>query len=166
MMTAEALSRKEGKKVLAWFIGFFGVMLAANAILVWIALESFSGVETEDAYHKGLEYNETIMLSHAQETEGVEANILFLQNEKQSGQLKISVKDANGLPFKAESVVVTCTRPTSSGHDFDVPMMMESDGNYAASVHFPMLGWWELRAYVKKDSNHAPYQYSRRITVQ
>ena len=49
-----------GAHVLAGLFAFFGVMLAANGVFVYVATTTFSGLSTDDAYRKGLSYNETI----------------------------------------------------------------------------------------------------------
>ena len=48
-----------GRHVLAMVLAFFTVVMGVNAIFAYIAISGFSGIETEDAYVKGLAYNET-----------------------------------------------------------------------------------------------------------
>ena len=59
-----------GKHVLFILFGFFGVMLAVNGVFVHFATATFSGVSTEDAYRKGLHYNETIAAFQVQQATG------------------------------------------------------------------------------------------------
>ncbi|MEX0814747.1 MAG: FixH family protein, partial [Dongiaceae bacterium] len=41
-------------------------MLAVNAALVYLALDSFSGLETEGAYRRGVAYDATLAAARAQ----------------------------------------------------------------------------------------------------
>ena len=43
----------EGRHVLIGLVAFFGVMLVANGIFVYYALETFAGGDTSDPYRKG-----------------------------------------------------------------------------------------------------------------
>ena len=42
-----------GRTVLVWFVAFFGVVFAVNAILVKAATSTFGGVETTSSYKAG-----------------------------------------------------------------------------------------------------------------
>jgi nitrogen fixation protein FixH len=53
-------SRKAGRTVLFWFLGFFGVCIAVNGIFVYKAVSTFKGVVAEDAYQIGLHYNDIL----------------------------------------------------------------------------------------------------------
>ncbi|MBL4602812.1 MAG: FixH family protein, partial [Emcibacteraceae bacterium] len=39
-----------GKRILAWFVGFFLVVFLANGIMTYFALSTWTGLETENAY--------------------------------------------------------------------------------------------------------------------
>ena len=71
LSTPEPQSRPiTGRKVLWMLLGFFGVMMAVNGIFVYLALSSFSGLETVNAYVKGLDYNATLRRGAAQKALG------------------------------------------------------------------------------------------------
>ena len=62
-MTSESLhslSRKTGQQVLMAFLGFFIICSSVNAFFVYKAIDSYSGVVTENAYEKGLKFNDVI----------------------------------------------------------------------------------------------------------
>ena len=52
------------------FVAFFGVVLAVNAVMIWVAFVTWPGLETTSAYQKGLAYNRTLAASQAQEALG------------------------------------------------------------------------------------------------
>ncbi|MDP6343656.1 MAG: FixH family protein, partial [Alphaproteobacteria bacterium] len=49
-----------GRDVLWLLLGFFALIIVVNGIFVVLALNSFSGVSTENAYRQGLAYNQTL----------------------------------------------------------------------------------------------------------
>ena len=60
----------EGRHVLMGLIAFFGVMLCANGIFLYLAMTTFAGGDTADPYRKGLNYNETLVAAERQAERG------------------------------------------------------------------------------------------------
>ena len=52
------------------FFAFLGVVFAANAVMIWYAVMTFTGLETTSAYEKGLACNETLSIVRRQERLG------------------------------------------------------------------------------------------------
>ena len=59
-----------GKHVLFLFVLFFGIIFVVNARLIYLSQSSWTGLETHDAYRKGLKYNQQLSSSEAQNTRG------------------------------------------------------------------------------------------------
>jgi nitrogen fixation protein FixH len=53
-------SRKYGRKVLFLLLGFFAVFASVDAYFVYLAMKTKPGVVTENAYQRGLNYNEVL----------------------------------------------------------------------------------------------------------
>ena len=60
----------QGRHVLIGLVAFFGVMLLANGIFLYYALETFPGGDTSDPYRKGMHYNDTIAAAARQAEQG------------------------------------------------------------------------------------------------
>jgi nitrogen fixation protein FixH len=56
--------------VLLAFVGFFMTVFAVNGVMIYEAVSTFGGLETPDAYRKGLAYNQRIAQGEAQEQRG------------------------------------------------------------------------------------------------
>ena len=52
------------------FVGFFMTVFAVNGVMIYEAVSTFGGLETPDAYRKGLAYNQRIAQGEAQEQRG------------------------------------------------------------------------------------------------
>jgi nitrogen fixation protein FixH len=62
-----------GRHVLYAMLIFFGVIFVVNGVFIYLARSTFTGVSTEDAYHKGLAYNDVIRAAGSQHTLGWQA---------------------------------------------------------------------------------------------
>lgn len=127
------------------FVAFFGVVLLANGIMVFFALESWTGVGTSDAYRKGLAYNEQIAAAEAQAEQGWQATLDYAPEGGLNGRLSLALSDRYETPLSDAQVLVELVRPTHEGEDFTVVLAPEGAGRYGASVDFPLAGLWEAR---------------------
>ncbi|MGD9538695.1 MAG: FixH family protein [Alphaproteobacteria bacterium] len=146
------------------FVGGFGVVIVANVILIVFALNSWSGLETDQAYVKGLAYNETIATARAQAKRGWQASVGFAPSGPLSGELVVSFVDAEGEPVTGLAVTARLIRPTHEGFDRETPMAPRGAGRYVVPLDFPLAGQWQVR--VEAEGAGAPYRLSERIMVR
>ena len=52
--------RWTGWTVLITLLGFFGVIFAVNGVMIYAALSTLSGTETDSAYQAGLQYEREV----------------------------------------------------------------------------------------------------------
>ena len=52
------------------YVGAFGVVVAVNMVFMASAIRTFSGISTDQAYEKGLKYNQQIAAARSQEQLG------------------------------------------------------------------------------------------------
>ena len=126
------------------FVGFFAVVLATNAVMIWLAFASWTGLETESAYQKGLAYNDTLSAARAQAALGWQVEIAF--TEPAVGRLEIALElaDRHGNPLERATVEAALLRPTHAGHDLTVALERRLGGLYAAEVAPPLAGQWDV----------------------
>lgn len=124
------------------FVGGFVVVLVANGALVYFAFDSWTGVATEDAYAKGLAYNEEIGDARAQESRGWRVTLDFTSDGPQRGKLDLDLKDRFGTPITGARVAARLVRPTHEGHDLEVELTERGGGRYAAELELPLAGQW------------------------
>lgn len=62
-------SKKTGRLVLIWLLGFFGVCMAVNAFFIYMAVTTNWGVVSENAYQTGLHYNDLLEEARKRENE-------------------------------------------------------------------------------------------------
>jgi nitrogen fixation protein FixH len=143
------------------------VVVAVNAVLAVFAFGTFSGLETEDHYRKGLAYNRALAAAEAQEQRGWEMDLSFLPEARDSdqrrGDLVVTFTDRDGQPLRHLNVEATLFRPTHQGFDQSVNLDHRGEGNYGAAIAVPLAGQWEARVHAHQDGTN--FQMSRRINV-
>jgi nitrogen fixation protein FixH len=84
------------------FVAGMLVVVVVNAVMITYAIGTFPGLQTEDAYRKGLAYNRTLAAAREQEERGWQATVRFEADRpeadyqagaQRAGDLQISLTD-------------------------------------------------------------------------
>ena len=138
-----------GRRVLAIALAAFAVVVGVNAVMVTLALNSFSGVETEDAYRKGLQYDETLARAEAQRQLGW--HLAWSLTAADGGHiLEVRLKDAKDLPMRGLSLRAELRRPTNDGEDISLDLAPTGDGIYRSDGTSLGSGNWNLTLRVER----------------
>jgi len=132
------------------FVAFFAVVIAVNAGLVVAAYSSWSGLETPDAYRRGLAYNKALEAEAAQQRRGWRATIRFVPTSKGRGRIEVALRDRQGAALNNLDIKLRFVRPTNAGHDFASRLTKLSEGRYAGEVAFPLPGQWRIELLAKR----------------
>lgn len=158
-MTETHMMTKKDRWIPWYFVGFFAIIAVMDGIFVYLATDTHTGVVTEQAYQKGLNYNETVAAVEAQEALGWSSNIEY----QSDGELVFTLSD-DAQPLTGAEIIAEFTRPTHNGVDFSVPLQESGAGAYRAPVKFPLDGIWDVRVYVTW--NQQQYQQTERLVVR
>lgn len=145
------------------FFAMFFVIFAANATMVGMALGSWRGLVTTDAYDKGVAYQEAIDAEKREQALGWSIDLSVDSPQPKRADVLISVTDDQGRPLDADRVRVGFVRPTQEGYDSLHTLNAVGGGKYAKSIQLPLKGLWELRIEAEKGAD--AYRVSRRITL-
>jgi len=145
------------------FVAFLAVVLAANGTLVAIALSTWTGLSTTNAYQKGITYNRTLEAARAQAALGWQAELVFTHLAEQQGRLDLFLKNAAGAPIDLAEVRALLVRPTQQGHDFEVHLESRGGGQYTRIIDVPMAGIWD--ALLRAEKAQQVFQLQRRLLV-
>ena len=149
-----------GRKFLAILVGAFIVVTAVNGLLIWYALTSWTGLVSDSAYQEGLGFDRILAESKAEAALGWKAAIAY----DGSGRLTVRMVDSQAQPLSGLRLDAQFLRPTSEGHDRDLPLTEVSPGSYAAVLRLPLLGQWDVRVTVS-DGQKPRFHAERRILV-
>ena len=159
-----------GWHVLGALVAFFGVIFTVNGIMTYIALSTFSGIETQNAYQTGRDYNERIEAAAQQQALGWQvtfAEDFAARGDGAEARVTVRVVDADGAALSGLGGELTFWRPVVRGKDVVVPLAEQDAGVYSAVAALPARGHWEMRLLFERDSleggEAAPYYPEKRV---
>ncbi len=147
-------------RIIPWyFVMAFAVVFAVNAFFIYMATQTHTGVVTENAYEKGLAYNDMLEKAHAQEALGWQSSITF-----QKGSLIVTLSDENGAKLEDASVTAYLKNATHDTTSYERALNDTQQGTYAADVSdIPAGKWfvtiealWQDKPYQKSVTMHLP----------
>ena len=146
------------------FVAFFGVVLAANLTLLVTALSTWPGLETTDAYQRGLAYNRALAARAEQEALGWQVTFTFTREADRRGLIEVGLEDRFGNFLQKAEVTARFVRPTQEGYDRTLTLEHQYGARYSAEVELPLAGQWEVRLNAAEGGQQ--YQLSKRIFVE
>jgi len=135
-----------GRHVLIAFLSFFGVIFAANGVLLWQALGTHSGLVANEPYRKGLAYNQRIAAEEAQKALGWVDTIAL----DASGRTVATFAGSDGAPVSGLTVSVQIGRGASASHDQRLALVEETPGRYVAVAGPLEPGAWIVNLEARK----------------
>jgi nitrogen fixation protein FixH len=153
------------RKPLWIIIGCFSVVLIANGFLVFFALTTWTGLETEQPYVKGLAYNTNLESAKRQQALAwqVKFTTSFEPGEENSANIQAHFTDGAGRSLIDLDVRILVTRPTHAGYDLELALVHSSDGIYRGDLTLPLKGQWDFRILARRGED--VYQRVERIVT-
>ncbi len=149
------------------FVGGMLVVIAVNGVLITLAITTWPGLQSDDYYRQGLEYNRTLAAAREQGRRGWRMDMAFTPiegtDDQHRGDLIITFTDRDGQPLRNLIVEATLFRPTHEGFDRSVSLDHRGKGKYVGAVEVPLSGQWKARVHAHHDGDN--FQMSRRINV-
>lgn len=150
------------------FVGCFVLVVGVNGALAYFATSTFTGLETQGAYQKGLAYNQNIALAKAQEAMGwtVETKVTpgAIGTDGAKVDIAISYRDRDGKPVEGLSVEADLIRPTAKGLDRQETLKPLGNGVYGGTYTLPVKGVWDMD--VAANGEGVSYQHAQRFVIK
>lgn len=164
-MSASLTSRRQRGSWIPWiFVAGFGVIILVNAVLAVFAINSFSGIETEQAYKTGLAYNDVMAAREKQAARGWRHELLYAPDEAGGGRFEITFAGRAGEALQDLAVVAQIGRPVHDGADQKITLTPAGGGKYSARLTLPFKGQWS--AEISATGIGAPYHIRERFWVR
>jgi len=133
-----------GGMVLAGLIAFFGVIFTANGVLIHEALSTFSGLETDSAYHAGQTFERDVAMANAQDDRHWQVDANLLPASAGATLVDIHARDAAGAPLSGIDATIMLQRPTDRRLDHAVAVRQDAPGHFRGSADNVPAGQWDL----------------------
>lgn len=156
--------RITGRHVLAGFLAFFGLIFAANAVFVYFALNSWTGLETAKHYQEGLAYNRILAADDSQAALGWRARVDVENAADGRVRVVLYLEDKRGTPLEGAVVRSEIIRPTHEGYDLSARLLPLGNGRYGAEIALPLAGQWDVRVAAHADGRR--YLLQDRVVIE
>lgn len=147
------------------YVAGFLVVVAVNGVMLYAATSTFSGLETRDAYERGLAYNARLSEHAAQEQLGWQGSVSVLPAPGAQERLAFRLSTADGAPVSGLSVAAQLRHPTATAHDRMLRLENVGAGVYEAALDIPP-GVWDIRIEARRAGHDVPFRLSDRLRVQ
>jgi nitrogen fixation protein FixH len=133
-----------GRTVLAALLGFFGIVIGVNGVMIALAIGTMPGLESEKPYQAGVAYNAEIEAARAQAAR--RWTVASHVSRDAQGRATVSVKahDAGGTPISGLAVTVRLLRPTDQRSDRIMELGEHEPGTYLGEAADVAAGAWEV----------------------
>jgi len=146
-----------GRKMLIWTLGFFGVIIAVNLVLLAFALRTHTGLVAPNSYVASQNFNRKAAEAHAQAARGWKTAAAY-----GGGVLELTFAGPDGEPILNLRVEGGVGRPVSAAEDRHVVFSRAAPGVYRAATPLGP-GEWMVEAVAAGAGE--PYRLSRRFFV-
>jgi nitrogen fixation protein FixH len=146
------MKEKESRFIPYLFFIFFGIIITVDSVYIYIATKTWRGIYTENAYQKGLNYNQTLADQEKQKKLGWSMKATLQNIHGSSYLLTVKLFDKNHHPIKNAKINIKIIRPIQEGFDFSQDLL-PLDDSYQTKINFPLQGQWEIEYDATKDDN-------------
>lgn len=146
------------------FVAGFGVIFAANGAMIYAALHSWTGIEVDHYYQRGLHFNEDLQRVRRQAALGWHGTVREIRDPAGLPLIELTLLDSSGRPLTGADVRAEMVRPTVEGYDFTLDLKERGGGVYAARLTAPLPGQWEARVNAQRGRDR--FRVDERVMVR
>lgn len=140
--------RLTGWTVLLCLLSFFGVIFAVNGVMVYEALSTLSGVDTDSAYQAGRMYEQEVAMAKAQEARHWRVNAKITPSAD-GVALDVVARDAADRPLAGLTALAVFERPTDRRLDRGVVLTEDLAGHFQGATTVAP-GQWNIVIELKR----------------
>ncbi|MEZ5843929.1 MAG: FixH family protein [Hyphomicrobiaceae bacterium] len=147
---ADAPRRLTGWHVLGALVAFFGITIAVNVAFIYFAVTTFSGVETENAYKRGVAYNQQYEVVRREAALGWQGTLAV-----EGGVPVLTLVDKSGRPLSGMHLAAKVGRPSVDRFDRPLAFREPAAGRYIAETAPLAAGAWMAVIEVRDPSKRS-----------
>jgi nitrogen fixation protein FixH len=150
--------------VLACVVAFFAVIITVNLIMVRLAISTFGGVDTENAYQAGLAFSREIAAARAQEARNWRVDAKISPRGADGVTINLAPKDGAGRPLWDVDLMVALAHPTDRRQDHVASLNKIGPGLYRGDADVPP-GQWDLLIEIAKGGERM-FRSKNRVNIR
>jgi nitrogen fixation protein FixH len=133
-----------GRTVLAVLLGFFGVVIGVNAVMIALAIGTMPGLENEKPYQVGVAYNAEIEAARAQADRHWSVVSHVGRDAQDHATASVTARDADGIPMTGLAITVRLLRPADQRGDRAIALGERAPGTYEGEATGVAAGAWDV----------------------
>ena len=153
-----------GKKVFWWLVAFFALISAVNGAFMYVAMDTWPGLSTEDAYQKGLTYNDTLSAASEQQALGWQSRIELVAGNSDLLSVVVTMIDKTGNPLTGLALKGHAVRPVGAPNKTALAFHEVAPGRYEAPFRPSLEGRWYVGLGIAQDE--ATYRMRHEVMVE
>jgi nitrogen fixation protein FixH len=132
-----------GRRVLAYLVGFFAVVAAANGFLIGAAIMGFGGLATESSYQAGLSFARDVAAAQSQDARHwqVDAKVTALPDH--AVRIEIEARGIDRELLSGLHADASLVHPVNRNMDRALVLASDVPGHFVA-ITGPASGQWDL----------------------
>jgi nitrogen fixation protein FixH len=139
---SEKIRPLTGRIVLLYIVAFFSVVMSVNGVMIYEALSTMTGVDTDSAYQAGRMFERDVAMAKAQDSRHWHVNAQITPSPS-GARLEVTAYDEAGRPLTGMQASAAFQRPTDRRLDRDVELVEDSPGKFSGSAEINA-GQWDL----------------------
>jgi len=155
--------RLTGRFVLVAIISFFVVVMGVNGIMAYLAVETFSGVQSEKPYENGLAFNRDIARARAQYAQGWSVNETISRSPSGAVSIDVGISDSSSQVVAGLAVTSTLKAPVDSRNDCTAALTDQTNGHYVGVTQCGA-GQWDIETIARRGGDIV-YKSTNRIIL-
>jgi nitrogen fixation protein FixH len=132
-----------GLKVFLCLVAFFAVVVAVNGAMMYVAVSTFAGLDTENPYAAGLAFEQEIAAVRAQDALHWQVQGKVDRTDAGATTVEISARDAGGHPLVGLTASVALVHPADERLDHSLVMSEDAPGHFTGTSD-QAAGQWDL----------------------
>jgi nitrogen fixation protein FixH len=133
-----------GRAVLLALLGFFGVVIGVNSVMITLAIGTMPGLQNDKPYQAGLAYNAEIAAARAAAARHWTVASHVSRDAKGRATVSVEARDAGGVPIDGLTVEVRLLRPTDQRSDRAMKLRERAPGTYQGEAADVAAGAWDV----------------------
>jgi nitrogen fixation protein FixH len=134
--------RLTGWMVLVYVLSFFGIVVGVNGVMIYEALSTLRGVDTESAYQAGRMFEQDVAMLKAQDARHWQVDAK-LKPFADRTNLELIARDEAGHVLTGMAAAASFERPTDRGLDRRITLTEDSPGHFHGQTEL-IAGQWDL----------------------
>jgi nitrogen fixation protein FixH len=145
-MSGQAVSPRPltGRAVFFLLVGFFGVVIGVNLVMMRFAIKTLPGTEVDSAYSASLAYEKEIAAAREQNLRNWRIDAHVQRGPDGGATLQVEARDTNGRPMSGLMLQGRFERPIDRRADQVVALAETGIGVYRGNAPLIAPGQWDL----------------------